>query len=104
MESKQVMSFAWFHPCLIIAGVLQAAGAAMKAQLRNYLINSWPASVVSLLLIAFIFAEPAIQRGRIRKRMRTRKRGKLALASFCGRGWVEGDSSAAAMLEAKATG
>jgi transporter family-2 protein len=55
-ESENVMSSAWFYPFIIIAGVLQAAGAVLNAQLRNYLINSWLASFVSFDLIAFFFA------------------------------------------------
>ncbi len=50
------MSSAWFYPFIIIAGVLQAAGAVMNAQLKSYLVNSWLASFVSFVLIAFFFA------------------------------------------------
>ncbi len=35
------MTYAWFHPFIIIGGVLQAAGAVMNAQLRTYLANPW---------------------------------------------------------------
>ncbi len=50
------MSTAWIYPFIIAAGVLQAAGAVMNAQLRSYLVNPWLASFVSFVLIAFFFA------------------------------------------------
>jgi bacterial/archaeal transporter family-2 protein len=50
------MSSAWLYPFIIVAGVLQAAGAVMNAQLRSYLVNAWLASFVSFVLIAFFFA------------------------------------------------
>ncbi len=50
------MSGVWYYPFIIIAGVLQAAGAVMNAQLRAYLVNPWLASFVSFVLIAFFFA------------------------------------------------
>ena len=50
------MSGVWFYLFIIIAGVLQAAGAVMNAQLRAYLVNPWLASFVSFVLIAFFFA------------------------------------------------
>ena len=50
------MSSAWLYPFIIVAGVLQAAGAVMNAQLRCHLINPWLASFVSFVLIAFFFA------------------------------------------------
>ena len=50
------MSSTWIYPFIIVAGVLQAAGAVMNAQLRCHLINPWLASFVSFVLIAFFFA------------------------------------------------
>jgi transporter family-2 protein len=50
------MSSAWLYPFIIIAGILQAVGAVMNAQLRAYLVNPWLASFVSFVLIAFFFA------------------------------------------------
>jgi transporter family-2 protein len=50
------MDSAWLYPFIIVAGALQAAGAVMNAQLRNYLVNAWLASFVSFVLIAFFFA------------------------------------------------
>jgi transporter family-2 protein len=51
------MSPAWFYPFIIVAGVLQAAGAVMNAQLRNYLINSWLASFVSFVVIGLFLCQ-----------------------------------------------
>jgi bacterial/archaeal transporter family-2 protein len=50
------MSSTWLYPFIIVAGVLQAAGAVMNAQLRIHLVNAWLASFVSFVLIAFFFA------------------------------------------------
>ncbi|MFY9640946.1 MAG: DMT family transporter [Rhodomicrobium sp.] len=50
------MSSVWLYPFIIVAGILQAVGAVMNAQLRNYLVNPWLASFVSFVLIAFFFA------------------------------------------------
>jgi transporter family-2 protein len=51
------MSPAWFYLLIIIAGVVQAAGAVMNAQIRNYLINSWLASFLSFVLIALFLCQ-----------------------------------------------
>lgn len=50
------MSYSWLYPFILAAGVLQAAGAVMNAQLRCYLVNPWLASFISFVLIAFFFA------------------------------------------------
>jgi transporter family-2 protein len=50
------MSASWTYPFILIAGVLQAAGAVMNSQLRIHLLNPWLASFVSFVLIAFFFA------------------------------------------------
>ena len=41
------MSAIWLYPVIIVAGLLQAAGAAMSAQLRTSLGNPWLAATVS---------------------------------------------------------
>ena len=50
------MSAAWLYPLILVAGILQAAGAAMSAQLKNSLTNPWLAATVSFALIVFFFA------------------------------------------------
>ncbi len=50
------MSSGWMYPFIVVAGILQAGGAVMNAQLRSYLLNPWLASFVSFVLIAFFFA------------------------------------------------
>ena len=50
------MTSSWLYLFVLGAGVLQAAGAVMNAQLRCYLVNAWLASFVSFVLIAFFFA------------------------------------------------
>jgi transporter family-2 protein len=50
------MTSSWLYLFILGAGVLQAAGAVMNAQLRCYLVNAWLASFVSFVLIAFFFA------------------------------------------------
>ena len=52
------MKSIWLYPFIILAGILQAAGVSMNAQLRNSLLNPWLASIVSFapILIFFIAA------------------------------------------------
>jgi transporter family-2 protein len=50
------MSSSWLYLFILGAGVLQAAGTVMNAQLRCYLVNAWLASFVSFILIALFFA------------------------------------------------
>jgi transporter family-2 protein len=50
------MSSAWLYPFILLAGVLQAMGNSMNAQLRNALVNPWLASFVSFGLILAFFA------------------------------------------------
>jgi transporter family-2 protein len=52
------MGSIWLYPFVIVAGVLQAMGNSMNAQLRNSLVNPWLASTVSfgLILVFFICA------------------------------------------------
>jgi hypothetical protein len=42
------------YPFIIIAGMLQAAGAPINGQLKSSLINPWLASSVSFLLVTFL--------------------------------------------------
>ncbi len=42
---------AWLYFLIIFAGILQAMGNSMNAQLRNSLQNPWLASIVSFGLI-----------------------------------------------------
>jgi transporter family-2 protein len=44
----------WLYPFIIIAGMLQAAGAPINGQLKSSLINPWLASSVSFLLVTFL--------------------------------------------------
>ncbi len=41
------MGSIWLYPFILFAGVLQAFGAPMNAQLKNSLSNPWFASAVS---------------------------------------------------------
>jgi transporter family-2 protein len=50
------VSTIWFYPFIIVAGVLQAFGAVMSAQLRVSLTNPWLAATVAFVLNAFFFA------------------------------------------------
>lgn len=49
------MSAVLLYPIILLAGVLQAAGNAMNAQLRNCLVNPWLAASVSFIPIVFVF-------------------------------------------------
>lgn len=49
------MSAIYLYPVIIVAGILQAAGAAMSAQLKTSLANPWLASTVSFGLIVCVF-------------------------------------------------
>ena len=44
------------YPLIIVAGVLQALGNSMNAQLRGHLVNPFLAAAVSFLPIVFVFA------------------------------------------------
>jgi transporter family-2 protein len=44
----------WLYPFIVIAGMLQAAGAPINGQLKGSLINPWLASSVSFLLVTFL--------------------------------------------------
>ncbi len=43
------------YPLILLAGVLQAFGNSMNAQLKNSLQNPWLASLISFLLIVALF-------------------------------------------------
>ena len=45
---------AWAFPFIAVAGILQAAGAAMNGALNKSLVNPWLATSVSFLLVLFI--------------------------------------------------
>ena len=47
---------ALLYPFIIVAGILQALGNSMNAQLRGRLVNPWLAATVSFLPIVFAFA------------------------------------------------
>jgi bacterial/archaeal transporter family-2 protein len=47
---------ALLYPFIIVAGVLQALGNSMNAQLRGHLVNPWLAATASFLPIVFVFA------------------------------------------------
>ncbi len=49
------MSSTWLYPFIIFAGLTQAMGNSMNAQLRNSLGNPWLASFVSFGLIVAFF-------------------------------------------------
>jgi bacterial/archaeal transporter family-2 protein len=44
----------WLYPFIIIAGMLQAAGAPINGQLKSSLVNPWLASSISFLLVTFL--------------------------------------------------
>ena len=48
------MNAAWMFPFIAVAGVLQAAGAAMNGALNKSLVNPWLATSVSFLLVLFV--------------------------------------------------
>ena len=50
------MTSALLYPFIIVAGLLQALGNSMNAQLRARLVNPWLAATVSFLPIVFVFA------------------------------------------------
>ena len=50
------MTSALLYPFIAVAGLLQALGNAMNAQLRSRLVNPWLAATVSFLPIVFVFA------------------------------------------------
>lgn len=55
------MNSYWLYPLIISAGVLQAMGNSMNAQLRNSLQNPWFASIVSFgLILAFFICAFAV--------------------------------------------
>jgi Putative inner membrane exporter, YdcZ/Arsenical pump membrane protein len=55
-EKNKRVSTIWFYPFIIIAGVAQAFGAVMNAQLRVSLANPWLTATVAFVLNAFFFA------------------------------------------------
>jgi bacterial/archaeal transporter family-2 protein len=48
------MKAGWLFPLIAVAGVLQAAGAAMNGVLNKALVNAWLATAVSFLLVTFL--------------------------------------------------
>ncbi len=50
------MTAALLYPFILVAGLLQALGNSMNAQLRSRLVNPWLAATVSFLPVVFIFA------------------------------------------------
>ncbi|GLS42827.1 DMT family transporter [Methylobacterium brachythecii] len=50
------MTAALLYPFIIVAGILQALGNSMNAQLRGHLVNPFLAASVSFLPIVFVFA------------------------------------------------
>lgn len=48
------MNAAWAFPFIFVAGVLQAAGAAMGGQLNKSLVNPWLATSISFMLVLFL--------------------------------------------------
>lgn len=48
------MNAAWAYPFIFVAGMLQAAGAAMGGQLNKSLGNPWLATAVSFSLVLFL--------------------------------------------------
>ena len=49
------MTAALLYPFIIVAGVLQALGNSMNAQLRGRMVNPWLAATVSFAPIVFVF-------------------------------------------------
>lgn len=50
------MNAAWAFPFIFVAGMLQAAGAAMGGELNKSLHNPWLATSLSFLLVLFVTA------------------------------------------------
>ena len=50
------MAATLLYPFIIVAGLLQALGNSMNAQLRGRLVNPWLTATVSFLPIVFVFA------------------------------------------------
>jgi len=50
------MSQIWIVPFIVVAGCLQAFGAAMNGQLNKSLVNPWLASLVSFILVVAVLA------------------------------------------------
>lgn len=50
------MAATLLYPFIIVAGLLQALGNSMNAQLRGRLVNPWLAATVSFLPIVFVFS------------------------------------------------
>jgi transporter family-2 protein len=49
------MGKAWIYPFIVFAGVLQAFGAPMNAQLKSSVQNPWLASTISFALVTMFF-------------------------------------------------
>lgn len=49
------MSATWIYPFILFAGVMQALGGAMNAQLKESLVNPWLAALVSFGPVFFFF-------------------------------------------------
>ncbi len=47
------MNAAWAFPFIFVAGMLQAAGAAMGGQLNKSMVNPWLATSISFMLVMF---------------------------------------------------
>jgi bacterial/archaeal transporter family-2 protein len=48
------MNAAWAYPFIFVAGMLQAAGAAMGGELNKSLVNPWLATAISFMLVFFL--------------------------------------------------
>lgn len=50
------MNAVWAYPFILVAGMLQAAGAAMGGELNKSLVNPWLATAISFILVFFLTA------------------------------------------------